>query len=308
MYEVIIVGGGPAGLSAALVLGRCRRRVLLCDDGRPRNRAAVELHGFLTRDGIAPQELVRLGRAEIKRYDVELLEATAVSAQCCAGSDPLVPISHFEVKTSEGRTVTGRKLLLTTGVRDNLPDVAGLSDFYGRSVHHCPYCDGWEHRNRRLAALGLGASAVGMALSLRTWSEHVIACTQRGRLTRHDRSQLHDLGIQLREERVVRLEGSALSAGRLERIVFESGPDVECDALFFNENHSQRSALPAMLGCDLKKNGQVRTEGKQRTSIPGLYLAGDADGDVQFAIVAAAEGAVAGVAINRELQDEALSL
>src|SRR6185436_7932578 len=163
MYDVIIVGGGPAGLSAALVLGRCRRRVLVIDAGHPRNAAAQDVHGLYTRDGTEPAELQRLARAEAQRYGVEFKDAEAVGGSCGPG--------RFEVSCDDGAKLQARKLLLATGVADILPEIPGLKELYGRSVHHCPYCDGWEHKDCRLAAYGRGEAGAGLALCLRTWSK-----------------------------------------------------------------------------------------------------------------------------------------
>src|SRR4051794_15527495 len=301
LYDVLIVGGGPAGLSAALLLGRCRRRVLVLDSDRPRNAAARAMHGYLSRDGIPPRELLRLGRAEVGRYGVEVLDAEADSARVLSPGEDPDPRASFEVVTEDGRRFRSRKLLIATGVRDILPAIEGAEKFYGRGVYHCPYCDGWEHRDGSLVAYGAGRAAVGLALSLRTWSGRVTACTDGKRVGPGDRDRLSRNGIALRTERVARLDGSDEG---LQRVVFRSGPPLECDALFFNTDQVQRSELPTMLGCEAKENNQVSTQGKQRTCIPGLFLAGDADGDVQFVIVAAAEGARAATAINRELQDE----
>jgi thioredoxin reductase len=299
-YDVIIVGGGPAGLSAALVLGSARRRVLVCDAGNPRNAAALKSHNYLTRDGIPPREMLRLGREEVVRYGVDIRDATVASAR---GTDRAVqsPPAAFEITTDSGERFTSRKLLLATGVADVLPDAPGFREFYGRGVHHCPYCDGWEYRDRAIACYGHGNKSVGLAQTLRTWSPRVTACTD-GRPIDEDclrRSRTNE--IALRTEPVARLEGEG---GRVRRVVFESGPPLECDAVFFNTGQVQRSDLPRQLGCRYDDKGLVSTEDRQGTGVPGLFVIGDADDDVQFIVVAAAEGATAAVAINRQLQEE----
>jgi thioredoxin reductase len=302
VYDVIVVGGGPAGLNAALVLGRCRRRVLLFDNGSPRNARAAALHGFLSRDGIPPLELLRIGREELRPYGVDVVnDDVATAHRLESGPDSS---TAFAVTTTTGKEYASRKLLLATGLTDELPAIEGARTFYGRGVYHCPYCDAWEHRDRHLAAYGAGRDAVGLALSLKTWSGHVTACTDGMEVEPEDRDRLRRNGIVLRTEHIVRLEGTTGPEGLLEHIVFDTGPVLECAALFFNTKHFQHSSLPEQLGCSFADRNEVRTRRSQYSGIQGLYLAGDADGDVQFAIVAAAEGAIAAVAINHELQQE----
>src|SRR5215470_11970315 len=169
MFDVIVVGGGPAGLSAALMLGRCRRHVLLCDLRQPRNRRSRALHGYLTRDGVAPSELNNLGRRELAAYDIEL--------RCTGVTSARREADHFQVALGTGAEEAARYLLIATGVIDDLPAISGFEACYGQSIFHCPYCDGWECRDRRLAAFGRGSKAEGLALALRTWSRDVVLCT-----------------------------------------------------------------------------------------------------------------------------------
>lgn len=301
VYDVIIVGGGPAGTSAALILGRSRRRVLVCDAGHPRNGDALAMHGFITREETPPRELLRMAREETARYGVVFVDGLVTDARCLAAEPAGQSGTFFEVLLRDGRTLRCRKLLLATGVADVLPEVEGVRRFYGKSVHHCPYCDGWEHRDESIASYGPDGKGAGLALSLRNWSKRVTACTDGSELDPEYRGRLDRCGIAIREERVLRVEGTG---DRLERVVFASGPVLECSAMFFNTEHVQRSDLPVRLGCEYDEKGHVVTSHRQRTPMPGLFLAGDADGDVQFVIVAAAEGATAAVAINKELQEE----
>jgi thioredoxin reductase len=297
-FDVAIIGGGPAGLSAAIVLGRCRRRIVLFDHGKPRNYAAQGVHCYLSAEGTPPLELRERGRNEVRSYGVEIIDREVVVARCCAPDDDAQ--TSFELRTAE-RIYRSRKLLLATGLVDVLPELPGLKELYGRSVHHCPYCDGWEHRDQRLAAFGDGNSAAGLALALRRWSPHVIALSNGDSIEESTITQLEASGITYREESIQELAGNA---GALTEVHFENGPPLPCDALFFSASKVQRSRLPTLLGCATDDGGLIETGKKQGTRIEGLYLAGDADGDVQFAIVAAAEGAVAATAINRALQEE----
>jgi thioredoxin reductase len=296
-FDVAIVGGGPAGLSAALVLGRSRRRVVVCDHGKPRNYAAKTVHGFLGLDGIEPAELRRRGREQCARYGVQFLAGEVITAR---SEDPEKRTS-FQLLLKDGSIIRARKLLLATGVEDALPPIANINDFYGVSVHHCPYCDAWEHRDKHLVAFGTGSSAVDLAVMLRSWSAKVTACTHGHAITGQDAARLLTHGIDHREQIVTNLRGSN---GALEAVCFESGEPLSCDALFFSTPQGQRSALPRMLGCQCDDDGLIVSKRKQGSGVPGLFLAGDADGDVQFAIVAAAEGAIAATVIHRELLDE----
>ena len=296
--DVVIVGAGPAGLSAALILGRCRRRVLVCDTDRPRNAAARALHGFLSRDGIPPAELRRIGREQLARYDTVQLREVEV-----AGGSRTV--NGFEVTLGTGERVVCRKLLLSAGVQDMLPEVAGIEQFYGRSVFHCPYCDGWEVRDRPLAVYGRGEHGTGLALELTVWSPDLVLCTDGpADLDDRDRQRLARHRISLREERIARLEGRD---GILEHVVFTDGAALARRAMFFASGQHQGSPLASQLGCEFTPKGAVRTGDYETTSVPGLYVAGDASRFVQLAIVAASEGAEAAIAINTALLREDLA-
>lgn len=293
-YDVIIVGGGPAGLSAALLLGRCRRRVLVCDDGNPRNAPAHASHGFFTRDGTPPAELLRLGREQLAPYGVEIWNAHVAEARCANGG--------FEVVIEEGATLRCRRLLLATGVVDELPRIEGIEPLYGRSVWHCPYCDGWEARDQPLAAYGRGHDGVELAVGLKTWSDDIILFTDGGHPpTREERDLLQCEGVRWHSGRIARLEGTE---GQLERVVLASGESIPRRGLFFHTQPRQRSLLAQKLGCTFTRRGAVKTRKLEDTGVPGLYVAGDASRDVQFVIVAAAEGAKAALAINKSLRIE----
>jgi thioredoxin reductase len=298
MYDVIIVGAGPAGLSAALMLGRSRRRVLVCDSGRPRNAASHAMHGYLSRDGVAPREFLSIARGELAQYDtVELRDILVTGAACRADG-------RFHVTLADGSEHTSRKLLIATGVADNLPDIPGFAELYGRSVFHCPYCDGWEVRDQPLAIYGRGARGLGLSLELTGWSRDLVLCTDGpAEIDDEGRARLARNGIGLREARVLRLEGRET----LERVVFADGDPLPRRALFFTTGQTQQSELALALGCEFNDKGTVRTGKYESTHLPGLYVAGDASRAVQWVVVAASEGAEAAFAINTDLLKEDLS-
>jgi thioredoxin reductase len=295
VLDVVVIGGGPAGLSAALVLGRCRRHVVVCDAGQPRNAAAQGLHGYLTRDGVSPSELLRLGREELRPYGIELRQVSVTDVVRAANS--------FDVHLKTGERLAARTVLMATGVRDHLPDIPGLVECYGISVHHCPYCDGWEERDRTVAVIGQGAAGAGLALSLKTWSDRVVLCTNgRPRIGPGHLTQLAAHGIPVVDRRIAQVDHAD---GRVHALVMRRGEPVACEAVFFAAGQTPQSDLPKRLGCDITRKGTVKTDRLGQTCVPGLYVVGDASRDMQFVIVAAAEGAKAAVAINKSLQASA---
>jgi len=295
-FEVAIVGAGPAGLSAALMLGRCRRRVVVFDDGQPRNAASLAAHGYLTRDGTPPDLLRRTGVEEVERYGVRVRREHVADV---AGED-----DAFVLRTAEGEEVGARKLLLATGVVDRLPPVQGIQAYYGKSVFHCPYCDAWEFRDRPLAAYAPGRDGVELALSLLDWSPQVTLLLDGGRRpVRAVAAALETAGVRVRAARIQSLRGAD---GLLEAVALEDGTVEPCQALFFHLGYAQRSDLPQRLGVARTRKGTVRTGRFEETSVPGVWVVGDASRDVQWIAIAAAEGARAAFAIHRALRGSRL--
>jgi len=338
-HSVVIAGGGPTGLmlagelalagvdvavverrpnqelSGARALGISSRTIEVLDQRGIADRflsagqtaqvtgfavTRLDISDFPTRHnyglGLRQKHIERILAGWVTELNVPILYGREITGFVQDGAGVIVTLAG-------GEQIHCRKLLIATGVIDNLPDIPGFAELFGVSVFHCPYCDGWEVRDRPLAIYGRGARGYGLSLELTAWSRDLVLCTdgpcevndeERGRLDRH--------GIRIREDRVVRLEGR----DALERIVFASGEPLERHALFFTTGQSQQSHLAHGLGCEINEKGTVRTGKYEATHLPGLYVAGDASRAVQWVVVAAAEGAEAAFAINTDLLKEDL--
>jgi thioredoxin reductase len=265
--DAVVVGGGPAGLSAALVLGRARRRVLVVDNGRPANLASGAIGGLLGQSGVAPAELRRAGREQLVDLPtVEVRDAAVVDAD----GKP----EQLGVRLSDGTELRTRALVLAHGLSYEPPALPGIEPLWTRSVFHCPFCDGWEVRDRALAVHGNGPDAVQSALVVSGWSSDVVLLTDGpAHLGNEGRALLDGVGVRVREEPVRRLVGNA---SRLDRIEFASGPVEQRDALFVRTHREQPNGLAAALGCELTAGGTIVTDDEGRTAAAGVYAAGDA--------------------------------
>ncbi|MBD0287983.1 MAG: NAD(P)/FAD-dependent oxidoreductase [Flavisolibacter sp.] len=295
IQDCIIVGGGPAGLNAAVVLGRCRRKVLLFDTAQYRNRYSHGMHNYLTRDDILPMEFIKICHQEIKKYGVGYIPKKVVRAR---KNDEGV----FVVRDEEGTVYYAKKLLIATGLSDTLPEVEGFSEMYGKSIHHCPYCDGWEVRDKKLGVYARNKEGWELALNLKAWSEDVTLFTDGKNKVKPFQKELLDANnIEVIKWSIARLKGTD---GKLEAIIFKNGEERLCEALFFVNGYTQQCDIAETFDCEISNKGVVMTNRFQQTQTPGLFIAGDADKDMHFVVVAAAEGAKAGVVINKELQKE----
>jgi thioredoxin reductase len=298
MFDVVIIGGGPAGLNAALILGRMGRPVLLADDGQPRNAPSAAVHGFLSRDGADPADIRRTARAELVRYpSIQARDITVQAAAPAAGG--------FEVTAVGGVAIAARRLLLATGVTDQLPDIAGLAGLWGRGVYHCPYCHGWEAREQQVAVLGGDDQAAHLALNLARLGCDIIVCSN-GPIEASDaaRAALAARQIRVCEDRVGKVDGEP---GRYVRLYLAPGWTLERRALFVPPVPRQRSGLAEKLGCALLDDGAVQVNELGQTTVPGVYAAGDTCRTPAMpypaaqVIMAAAAGARAAVVIDQEL-------
>jgi thioredoxin reductase len=291
MWDVVIVGGGAAGLSAALVLGRARRRTLVVDEGIPRNAPSPTAHSLFTRDGTAPAELLRIAREQLVPYDT--VESRHGRVTSVSRDD-----ARFSVRLADGTEVATRRVLLALGVRDILPEIEGVSALWGRGVLHCPYCHGWEVRDEPLALYADGAVAMEMAPLLMQWSRKLLLCTGGpDRLADADREALIGIGVRIVDTPVQRLEGD----DHVVRLVFSDGSVESRRALFLRPAQALASDVPQQLGCELTENGLIRVDAARQTSIPGVYAAGDAASPLQQIVVAASTGAEAAMMLNRDL-------
>ncbi|MEZ5177635.1 MAG: NAD(P)/FAD-dependent oxidoreductase [Acidimicrobiales bacterium] len=295
-YDVVIVGGGAAGLSAALVLGRARRRVLVVDAGAPRNAPAAHMQGYLSRDGMPPSELLAAGREEIARYGVDLVVDAVVGLRPAGAVDGE---PSFDVELASGDVVVGRRVLVTTGVRDDVPEVAGVRERWGRDLLHCPYCHGWEVRDQPLAVLGGFAGSVDHALLLRQWSDDVVFLAHTYELAAEEREQLAACSVPVVEGHVARL---VVEGDRLAGVELEDGRTVRRTAVFVRPRIVPHAdGLLAGLGCDVEPSGFVATDRMGATSVPGVWAAGNVADPRAQVITAAGAGSAAAIAINADL-------
>ena len=297
IYDVIIVGGGPAGLNAAVVLGRCHRKILLFDTGQPRNLHSEGMHNFLTRDHILPLKFLSIAHEEIKKYGVEFRYMKIIKAH--KNTEGL-----FELTDRKNKVYHSKKLLIATGLVDNIPPIKGFQKCYGKTIHHCPYCDGWESTGKKIGIYASEKPGFDLAVSLKTWSTDIILYTDGKKNLKPSQIKiLQDYNIEINMDKISSLQHRN---GRLNHIVFTNGTKRPCEAIFFVNGFQQQIDLAKEIGCELSNKGVVKTNKNQGTEVRGLFVAGDASKDMHFVVVAAAEGAKAGVSINKELQKEAL--
>lgn len=292
LRDVIIVGAGPAGSAAAMVLARMRRNVLLIDDSRPRNQRSHGMHNYLSRDGMKPIDFLEIAHQELAGYKVVHLKSKAIQAR--KNDD-----DTFTVIDAENNHYHAKRLLLATGVTDIIPDIPGMQQLWGHGVYHCPYCDGFELCDQDIGLYARRYNGFGMALSMRHLSKKLTLFTDgAGHLRKYQVDILEKEGVRVI---TAKLQELYCSDNKLTCVVLKTGEKIACDAVFVHHGHKVNNDLLLQLNARCTSSGAAITNRKQACSVPGLYVAGDSAIDIHFVAVAAAEGAKAAVAIHDDL-------
>ncbi|MCR8641113.1 NAD(P)/FAD-dependent oxidoreductase [Paenibacillus sp. N1-5-1-14] len=296
LWDVVIIGGGPAGLSAALVLGRSMRQVVVIDAGQPRNAVTQASHGYLTRDGIHPLEFKRIAMEELHRYkSIQIVKGYAESAQ--------ISEYIFTVKIKGGEVYNGRKLIVATGVQDHLPDIEGLKEAYGSTVFPCPYCDGYEHQDAAIALFGNGKGLKHYVPLIHHWNKDIVVFTNgRAELEEGLRAQMEARQIRIVEEPIGKL---VVDEKQLQGVLLNSGEMVARTAGYIMDTGVKlHTSIPEKFGVQLDDKGHFATNSKGLTAVDGLYIIGDAKHLFNGLICAASDGYEAGEAINQLFIEE----
>jgi thioredoxin reductase len=291
-YDVIIVGGGAAGLSAALVLSRARRTVAVIDAGQPRNAPAAHMHGYLSRDGLPPAELLEIGRAEIAVYGADHVSGVV--------TDIHRTDAGFRLELADTGPLTTRRVLVASGLRDEIQDIPGARERWGVDLLHCPYCHGYEVRDQPLGVLGGTPHAVAHALLIAQWSADVTYFPHTDVLDDADAERLAARGVEVIEGRITNL---VVRDGHFHGVELDDDRIVARTAVFVRPRMVYNDGLVTSLGAEIDASGAVVVDATGRTSVPGLWMAGNATNPRAQVITAAGEGSAAAIAINADLVD-----
>ncbi len=296
LLDCVIIGGGPSGLNAALVLGRAKRNTILFDEDKPRNAVTHESHGFITRDGIKPSEFKKLAKENLLKYP-------SISIQ----NQRIINIKKenrtFLIFSEDGHSYRTRKVLLSTGLKDILPRIEGIHHFYGTSLFNCPFCDGWELRDRAIVVIGEDERVFHMTKMASNWSKDLVVCTNgKNILSTEQREVLNKRKIKVIEDKIVTLQGNK---GRLKKIQFKNGKEIEREGGFVSTELKQATSFPQTLGCAMNKMGGIETDKMGRTNIEGVYASGDNSLSAPPQLInAASDGSKAAMGVINDLIDE----
>lgn len=294
-FEVLIIGGSYAGLSAAMALGRSLRRVLVIDSGLPCNHSAPHSHNFITHDGEAPAKIARKARKQVERYDtVHLHKGLAVEGKKTEAG--------FEVKTQAGEVFFGKKLVFATGIRDLLPDIPGLTECWGKTVIHCPYCHGYEFRQQKMGIMANGQRAFHLASLVNNLTSDLTVMTNgKSDFETVQWEKLRKHGVKVIESEIAKTEQEG---GQIKNVIFKDGSRVGFDAAYAAVPFVQHSEMPAWLGCELTEQGYVKVNPFQQTNIEGVFACGDNSSMMRSVANAVATGNMAGAMVNAKLVEE----
>lgn len=294
-FEVIIIGGSYAGLSAAMALGRSLRSVLIIDSGKPCNRQTPHSHNFLTQDGETPAAIAEKARAQVMNYEtVKFVNGLAVSGKRMGDG--------FSITTEAGETFNGKKLIFATGIRDIMPEIKGFAECWGISVIHCPYCHGYEYRGKKTGIMANGDRAIHLASLVKNLTEEVtILIAGDANFNSEQLDKLKKHNIEIVQQEIIEIEHDN---GHLKSVVFKDGTAREFDAVYAAIPFEQHSGIPVSLGCELNENGYIAVDGFQKTNIEGIFACGDNTAMMRSVANAVYTGNLTGAMVNRELTEE----
>ena len=300
VYDVAIVGGGPAGLTAALWLSRYLHSVVLIDSGDPRNWETRGINGFLGSQGVRSPDLRARGRADAEKFGAVLIDGNVTSVKNTNSE-------HFTLNLTDHRVFEARRMLLAIGIKDVWPDIPGLSDCYGETIHVCPDCDGYETLNCKTVVIGSGRKAVGMARAISNWTNEIVICTngEPANMEASHLEKLKALNIPVLEGKVTKISSKDRQIKCME---IEDGMPLDCDRLYFAIGQYPADDLGAQLKCERDDAGLIKVDDRNRTSVLNVFAAGDIAPGPQLAISAASEGAIASIAIHASLVPESRKL